>query len=70
MPVFGKTQRTRQCRLWLDARLDDDEWLTLVAWVDANAPYHDKFYNKRPSDGSQPKRDVVPRLAPPPAEKQ
>ena len=52
-----------------EVRLDDDEWLTLVAWVDANAPYHDKFYNKRPSDGSQPKRDVAPPLAPPTAAK-
>jgi len=25
-----------------------DDWLRLVAWIDANAPYHDGFINKRP----------------------
>jgi hypothetical protein len=25
----------------------DDEWRTLTAWIDANAPYHDRFVNKR-----------------------
>ena len=30
------------------ARLSEDEWLRLVTWIDANAPYHDGFVNKRP----------------------
>jgi hypothetical protein len=25
----------------------DEEWRTLTAWIDANAPYHDRFVNKR-----------------------
>jgi hypothetical protein len=29
------------------ASLDDEEWLRLVTWIDANAPYHDQFINKR-----------------------
>ncbi|MBL7222576.1 MAG: hypothetical protein ISS72_01860, partial [Candidatus Brocadiae bacterium] len=45
-----------------EARLSDAEWLSLVTWVDANAPYHDAFYNKRRPDGGKPKRDVVPKL--------
>jgi hypothetical protein len=31
------------------ARLDDDERLRLLLWIDANAPYHDRFVNKRPA---------------------
>ena len=31
------------------AKLDEDEWFRLVAWIDANAPYHDRFANKRPA---------------------
>jgi mono/diheme cytochrome c family protein len=27
--------------------LSDQEWLRLVTWIDANAPYHDRFINKR-----------------------
>ncbi len=27
--------------------LSRDEWLRLVTWIDANAPYHDAFINKR-----------------------
>ncbi|MBN2473976.1 MAG: discoidin domain-containing protein [Pirellulales bacterium] len=30
------------------APLNDDEWRRLVTWIDANAPYHDAFLNKRP----------------------
>ena len=41
--------------------MQDDAWLTLVTWVDANAPYHDRFFDKRPRDGSDPTRKVVPR---------
>jgi hypothetical protein len=34
------------------------EWVDLVTWIDANAPYHDRFFNRRPHDGSQPRRDI------------
>ncbi|MBI5384280.1 MAG: discoidin domain-containing protein [Verrucomicrobia bacterium] len=27
--------------------ITDAEWRTLAAWIDANAPYHDRFVNKR-----------------------
>jgi hypothetical protein len=30
------------------ASLSDEDWLRLVTWIDANAPYHDTFVNKRP----------------------
>jgi len=39
--------------------LGPDEWEALVTWVDANAPYHDRFVNKRPDDGAPPRRDVA-----------
>jgi len=29
------------------ARLSQEDWLRLVTWIDANAPYHDGFINKR-----------------------
>ena len=29
------------------AKLSDEDWLRLVTWIDANAPYHDGFINKR-----------------------
>ena len=29
--------------------LSGDEWLRLEEWIDANAPYHDDFVNKRPA---------------------
>ena len=45
--------------------LSPQEWLTLVTWVDANAPYHDKFINKRPRDGGPPRRDVLAHDLPP-----
>jgi hypothetical protein len=32
-----------------DARLTPVEWESLVTWIDANAPYHDAFRNKRPT---------------------
>jgi hypothetical protein len=31
------------------APLNDDERLRLLTWIDANAPYHDRFINKRPA---------------------
>lgn len=30
------------------ATLSEAEWRRLVTWIDANAPYHDGFVNKRP----------------------
>ena len=30
------------------AKLSEEDWLRLVTWIDANAPYHDGFINKRP----------------------
>jgi len=30
------------------ASLSGEDWLRLNAWIDANAPYHDAFVNKRP----------------------
>jgi len=29
-------------------KLDDEDWLRLVGWIDANVPYHDEFINMRP----------------------
>ena len=31
------------------AKLSGEQWLRLVTWIDANAPYHDGFVNKRPA---------------------
>jgi len=30
-----------------EVRLDRNDWIRLVTWIDANAPYHDGFINKR-----------------------
>jgi hypothetical protein len=43
-------------------QLDPVQWLSLVTWVDANAPYFDRFLNKRPSGGGPPRREVEPDL--------
>ena len=42
-----------------EAALCQDDWIALVTWIDANAPYHDTFFNRRPGDGSPPRRDIV-----------
>jgi hypothetical protein len=42
-----------------EARLTEEEWLALVTWIDANAPYYDTFFNRRPREGGAPRRDVV-----------
>ena len=42
-----------------ESKLSEPEWKTLTAWVDANAPYYDTFYNKRPDDGGPPRRVQV-----------
>ncbi len=44
-----------------EVHLDETSWLSLVTWVDANAPYHDRFMNKRPSNRRLTKQDVVPK---------
>jgi len=41
-----------------EVKLGESEWLSLVAWVDANAPYYDTFLDKRPPGGGPPRRDV------------
>ena len=46
-----------------EVKLSDADWLSLVTWVDANAPYYDAFVNKRPPGGGPPRRDVVPGSA-------
>ena len=33
------------------AKLGEEDWLRLVTWIDLNAPYHDRFINKRPEKG-------------------
>jgi len=48
-----------------EVELSPQEWISLVTWVDANAPYHDAFFNKRPADGGRPRRDVRPGIRPP-----
>ncbi len=42
-----------------EVKLSDHEWISLVTWIDANAPYHDAFINKRPGDNGQPRRDLL-----------
>lgn len=42
-----------------EVKLNRDEWRALVTWIDANAPYHDGFLNKRPTDGDEPCRELV-----------
>ena len=46
-------------------KLSEAEWETLVTWVDANAPYYDTFYNRRPADGGKPRRDIRITCPPP-----
>jgi len=47
-----------------EVSLGATDWLTLVTWVDANAPYYDAFFNKRRTDGGEPAREVYPQFAP------
>ena len=53
-----------------EVELSQTEWFSLVTWIDANAPYHDAFFNKRPADGGEPRREVVPDLSALPASPQ
>ena len=48
-----------------EVRLAADEWLALVTWVDANAPYYDTFCNRRPPGGGGPRRDIAIELPSP-----
>lgn len=48
-----------------EVMLDRDEWRALVTWVDANAPYHDRFFNKRPEDGGPRRRELSQRFTSP-----
>ena len=43
--------------------MDEADWYALVTWVDCNAPYHDRFIDKRPGDGGPPRRDNIDPLA-------
>jgi hypothetical protein len=50
-----------------DANLTKDEWLTLVTWVDANAPYTSLFFQKFSDDGKKlpkPERVALKLAAP------
>lgn len=40
------------------AKMKPDDWDALVGWVDANAPYYDTFFNRRPTEGKGPIRNV------------
>jgi hypothetical protein len=51
-----------------EVQLEPDDWLALVTWIDANAPYFDAFYNRRPGDAIAARRDIVPKLDSPFAE--
>ena len=45
-----------------EVQLSPNDWLSLVTWVDANAPYHDAFINKRPAAGGKPVREVPAKI--------
>lgn len=46
-------------------RLSEADWQVLVTWVDANAPYYDTFFNRRPPTGGPPVRNVAWTCPPP-----
>ena len=46
-----------------EVSLDPAEMFSIVTWVDANAPYFDRFLNKRPGDGGDAKREVSPEFS-------
>jgi hypothetical protein len=48
-----------------EAQLDEQEWIALTAWIDLNAPYYDTFYNRRPADGGEARRDLLIRFPTP-----
>lgn len=41
-------------------KLSESEWIALVTWVDANAPYQDKMLNKRPKGGGKDRWELYP----------
>ena len=49
-----------------EVALSETEWTALLMWIDANAPYYDTFYNKRPEGGRPPQRQYVDFPLPPP----
>ena len=47
------------------AKLSGEEWLRLVTWIDANAPYHDGFVRKRTQErpyGLPNDQDLIKRI--------
>jgi hypothetical protein len=36
------------CASHIDLKPGSEDWYRLVTWIDANAPYHDRFVNSRP----------------------
>jgi len=53
---FGSTKSklidailTGPCSKHVDIKPGSEDWYRLVTWVDANAPYHDRFVNSRPA---------------------
>lgn len=48
-----------------EVKLAPAQWEALVTWVDANAPYYDTFYNKRPGEGMKPVRQIRLELGDP-----
>jgi hypothetical protein len=70
-PMQFGSHRSPLIRVLLDdplhqekVRLDPAEWTALVTWVDANAPYHDAFLNKRCPEGGAPRREIRPVFPP------
>ena len=64
-PMEFGSHESRLARVLLDdelhldkVKLDSEEWIAIVTWIDANAPYHDTFYNRRPKDGGDPRRNI------------
>ncbi len=45
-----------------EVQLSAEQWRALVTWIDANAPYYDAFYNRRPPGKGAPVRNILPRL--------
>jgi hypothetical protein len=48
-----------------EVRLSRRQWITLVTWVDLNAPYYDTFFNRRPAGSDEPSRDILLELPDP-----
>jgi hypothetical protein len=63
-PLQFGSHRSRLATLLLKGhegvRLTRSEWLTLVTWIDANAPYHGRLINQRPASGGPPQREWYP----------